>query len=126
MSEHSKNIWCKVKRQSRNMHSGCCSHFKRYVWINFEWPIWILKITNWSLCLRLKLYGILTILIKQNWLVSQKSKNICQREFNEMFTVCKRGFKLYSFEEMMSLAENTSLLVIAAVASLFLSFEPSV
>ena len=32
VSEHSKNIWNKVKRQSQNMHLGCCSLFKRYVW----------------------------------------------------------------------------------------------
>ena len=82
MSENSKNIWCKVKGPSQNMHSGCCSPFKRYVRVNFEWPIRILEITTRSLRLRLKLYGMLTLFwIEYSLLVSQKSQNICQREF---------------------------------------------
>ena len=59
-----KNIWCKVKGQSQNMHSEfccCCSPFKRYVWVNFKWPIRILEITAWSLRLRLKSYGMFTL-----------------------------------------------------------------
>ena len=31
VSVHSKNIGYKVKRQSQNMHSGCCPPLKRYV-----------------------------------------------------------------------------------------------
>ena len=43
------------------MHSSCCFPFKRYVWVSFEWPIRILKIIAYSLCLRLILYGMLTL-----------------------------------------------------------------
>ena len=56
VSEHSKNIWCKVKGQSQNVLSGYCSHFKGYVWVDFERQIRILEITTWSLRLRLKFY----------------------------------------------------------------------
>ena len=69
-------------KNNHNMHSGCCSPFKRYVWVSLEWPIRILEIITGLLRLRLKLYGMLTLFwIEYSLLLSQKSQSICQREF---------------------------------------------
>ena len=33
------HVYWKVNGQSQKMHSGCCSSFRRYEWVNREWPI---------------------------------------------------------------------------------------
>ena len=97
VSENSKNIWCKVKGQSQITYSCCCSPFKSYmyVWVqklSFEWAIRILEIINWSLCLRLKLYGTLTLFwIEYSLFVSQSSKRV-YIEFDKLFKVCRMKF----------------------------------
>ena len=48
---HFKNICNKVKRQSQNMHSGCCSPLKRYVWIQVMLIlIFVSKLCPWAVC----------------------------------------------------------------------------
>ena len=54
VSEHSKNVCWIINGQP---HTGWCSPFRIYEWVNREWPIRIWEIITSSLRLRLKFHG---------------------------------------------------------------------